>query len=123
MIGPLTCAGVASGVDLRTNTKARHAPVSCTEFPRRVAQFAGATAQSLDFPFRNARARNTKRAQAERSAGMGGKTVILKLNRQQLELLDRAIAQGAAPDRAALARLALRELAARRVAAAASPPK
>jgi hypothetical protein len=34
------------------------------------------------------------------------------LNRQQLELMDRTIAQGLAPDRAALLRLALREFGA-----------
>jgi Arc/MetJ-type ribon-helix-helix transcriptional regulator len=40
-------------------------------------------------------------------------TVIkLRLNQQQLELMDRTIAQGAAPDRVALVRLALREYAA-----------
>lgn len=45
---------------------------------------------------------------------MGGRTVILTLNQQQLELLDRTIGQGIAPDRAALVRLALRELALKR---------
>jgi Arc/MetJ-type ribon-helix-helix transcriptional regulator len=49
---------------------------------------------------------------------MSEKTVTLKLNQQQLELLDRTIAQGIAPDRAALVRLALREYAAKRDAAA-----
>lgn len=44
---------------------------------------------------------------------MTGETlVILKLNQQQLELVDRTIARGVAPDRAALIRLALREYAA-----------
>jgi metal-responsive CopG/Arc/MetJ family transcriptional regulator len=38
--------------------------------------------------------------------------VVLKLNQQQLELLDRTIAQGVAADRASLVRLALREYAA-----------
>jgi hypothetical protein len=38
--------------------------------------------------------------------------VILKLNQQQLELVDRTVARGVAPDRAALVRLALREYAA-----------
>ncbi len=38
--------------------------------------------------------------------------VTLKLNQQQLELVDRTIAGGAAPDRAALVRRALREYAA-----------
>jgi Arc/MetJ-type ribon-helix-helix transcriptional regulator len=42
--------------------------------------------------------------------------VILKLNQQQLELIDRTVAHGVAPDRAALVRLALREYAATRVA-------
>jgi metal-responsive CopG/Arc/MetJ family transcriptional regulator len=40
--------------------------------------------------------------------------VKLQLNQQQLELLDRTIAQGVAPDREALVRLALREYAAAR---------
>jgi hypothetical protein len=35
--------------------------------------------------------------------------VKLRLNQQQLELVDRTIAKGAAPDRVALVRLALRE--------------
>jgi Arc/MetJ-type ribon-helix-helix transcriptional regulator len=38
--------------------------------------------------------------------------VKLRLNQQQLELIDRTIAQGVAPDRASLVRLALREYAA-----------
>jgi hypothetical protein len=38
--------------------------------------------------------------------------VKLRLNQQQLELMDRTIAQGVAPDRIALVRLALREYAA-----------
>jgi Arc/MetJ-type ribon-helix-helix transcriptional regulator len=42
-------------------------------------------------------------------------TVIkLRLNQQQLELMDRTIARGVAPDRVALVRLALREYAAAR---------
>jgi hypothetical protein len=41
-----------------------------------------------------------------------GKIVTLQLNQQQLELLDRTIARGAAPDRIALIRRALREYAA-----------
>jgi metal-responsive CopG/Arc/MetJ family transcriptional regulator len=46
-------------------------------------------------------------------------TVIrLRLNQQQLELLDRTIAQGVAPDRVSLVRLALREYAAARKAEA-----
>lgn len=40
------------------------------------------------------------------------RTVVLRLNRQQLELLDRTIARGVAPDRESLIRLALREYAA-----------
>ena len=42
------------------------------------------------------------------------KTVTLKLNQQQLELIDRTIARGVAPDREALIKLALREYAAAR---------
>jgi Arc/MetJ-type ribon-helix-helix transcriptional regulator len=42
--------------------------------------------------------------------------VTLELNRQQLELLDRTVARGVAPDRASLVRLALAEHAARRAA-------
>lgn len=42
-----------------------------------------------------------------------GKRIILKLNQQQLELLDRTIAKGVAADRASLVRLALREYAER----------
>ena len=37
--------------------------------------------------------------------------IVLKLNQQQLELLDRTIAKGVAPDREALVRLALKEYA------------
>jgi hypothetical protein len=48
---------------------------------------------------------------------MSEKTVTLKLNQQQLELLDRTIAQGAAPDRVSLVRLALHEYAANRTTA------
>ncbi len=48
-------------------------------------------------------------------------TVIkLRLNQQQLELMDRTIAQGVAADRIALVRLALREYTAARQAAAAT---
>ncbi len=44
-------------------------------------------------------------------------TIIkLRLNQQQLELIDRTIAQGVAPDRASLVRLALREYATARKA-------
>ena len=42
----------------------------------------------------------------------GMQRVSVPLNRQQLELLDRTIARGVAPDRAALLKLALREHAA-----------
>jgi hypothetical protein len=44
--------------------------------------------------------------------------VKLRLNQQQLELMDRTIAQGVAADREALVRLALREYAAARKAEA-----
>jgi metal-responsive CopG/Arc/MetJ family transcriptional regulator len=44
---------------------------------------------------------------------MAERTVVVKLNQQQLELLDRTIAKGAAVDREALIRLALREYAER----------
>ena len=50
-------------------------------------------------------------------------TIIrLQLNQQQLELMDRTIAQGVAADRVALVRLALRESAAARPADAATEP-
>jgi Arc/MetJ-type ribon-helix-helix transcriptional regulator len=42
------------------------------------------------------------------------RTITLMLNQQQLALLDRTIAQGAAADRVDLVKLAIRELAARR---------
>ena len=42
---------------------------------------------------------------------MATRTVTLMLNQQQLALLDRTIAGGAAPDRVSLVKLALRELA------------
>jgi hypothetical protein len=48
--------------------------------------------------------------------------VTLKLNQQQLELMDRTIAQGVAPDRVSLVRLALREYAAARKAEAGKEP-
>ena len=38
--------------------------------------------------------------------------ITLRLNQQQLELIDRTIARGVAPDRVSLVRLALREYAA-----------
>ena len=43
---------------------------------------------------------------------MTSKVVTLRLNQQQLELMDRTIARGVAADRVALVRLALREYAA-----------
>lgn len=39
--------------------------------------------------------------------------IVLRLNQQQLELIDRTIAKGVAPDREALIRLALSEYGAR----------
>lgn len=47
---------------------------------------------------------------------MADTRVTVQLNQQQLELLDRTIAKGVAPGRAALIRLALREYAAKRAA-------
>ena len=47
----------------------------------------------------------------DRTRSTGDTVVTLKLNRQQLELLDRTIARGVAPDRVSLIRLALREYA------------
>ena len=50
-------------------------------------------------------------------------TVIkLRLNQQQLELMDRTIARGVAPDRVALVHLALREYAAARKAETQAKP-
>jgi hypothetical protein len=54
-----------------------------------------------------------------KEALMAETIVTLRLNQQQLELMDRTIAQGVAPDRVALVRLALREYAAARKAEAA----
>ena len=45
---------------------------------------------------------------------MDEQVVVLKLNQQQLELLDRTVARGVAPDRGSLVKLALREYAAQR---------
>lgn len=45
--------------------------------------------------------------------------VVLRLNQQQLELLDKTLASGAAPDRESLVRRALREYAANHAGAAA----
>ena len=50
---------------------------------------------------------------------MAEKTIVVRLNQQQLELIDRTIRSGEAPDRAALIRKALREQAAK--AAAGTP--
>lgn len=44
---------------------------------------------------------------------MPGRTIILKLNQQQLELIDRTIATGVAADRQSLVKLAIREQAGR----------
>lgn len=44
---------------------------------------------------------------------MPGRTIILKLNQQQLELIDRTIATGVAADRQSLVKLAIREQAER----------
>ena len=52
---------------------------------------------------------------------MPGKIVTLKLNQQQLELLDRTVARGAAPDCIALIRRALREYAAKHPRPKAAP--
>jgi hypothetical protein len=51
-------------------------------------------------------------------ACMAETVIKLRLNQQQLELLDRTIAQGVAADRVSLVRLALREYAAARGAEA-----
>jgi hypothetical protein len=51
---------------------------------------------------------------------MTEKIIKLRLNQQQLELMDRTIARGVAPDRVALVRLALHEYAATRKAEATS---
>ena len=53
---------------------------------------------------------------AERGPIMTNKVVTLRLNQQQLELMDRTIARGVAVDRVALVHLALREYAAARKA-------
>jgi len=47
---------------------------------------------------------------------MAENVIKLQLNQQQLELMDRTIARGVAPDRIALVHLALREYAAARQA-------
>jgi hypothetical protein len=53
---------------------------------------------------------------------MTEKVVTLRLNQQQLELMDRTIAKGVAEDRVALVHLALREYAAARKASSAAEP-
>jgi metal-responsive CopG/Arc/MetJ family transcriptional regulator len=50
---------------------------------------------------------------------MNDTVIKLRLNQQQLELMDRTIAQGVAPDRATLVKLALREYATARTTASA----
>jgi Arc/MetJ-type ribon-helix-helix transcriptional regulator len=57
---------------------------------------------------------------AEKGISMAETIVKLRLNQQQLELIDRTIAQGVAANREALVRLALREYAAARKADAAA---
>lgn len=54
---------------------------------------------------------------------MTTKRVVLKLNQQQLELVDRTVARGEAPDRAALVRRALRDLARKRGLVSAEPTR
>jgi len=49
---------------------------------------------------------------SDRTSSTNTVVVTLKLNKQQLALLDRTVARGVAPDRASLVRLALREYAA-----------
>jgi Arc/MetJ-type ribon-helix-helix transcriptional regulator len=53
---------------------------------------------------------------------MADAVITLRLNQQQLELMDRTIAQGVAADRVSLVRLALREYAAARMAEARGEP-
>ncbi|MBV8536841.1 MAG: ribbon-helix-helix protein, CopG family [Alphaproteobacteria bacterium] len=57
-----------------------------------------------------------------RPASNSTTTVTLELNQQQLELIDRTVARGVAPDRAALVRLALREYAAAHAAPRTATP-
>jgi hypothetical protein len=61
----------------------------------------------------------SSRITAKEDLYMAETVVKLRLNQQQLELMDRTIAQGVAPDRVSLVRLALREYAATRKADAA----
>jgi hypothetical protein len=49
--------------------------------------------------------------------------VAIPFNRQQLELLDRTVARGVAPDRVALLKLALREIGSRARAPAPLPER
>jgi hypothetical protein len=53
---------------------------------------------------------------------MAQNVIKLQLNQQQLELMDRTIARGVAPDRVELVRLALREYAAARRAETKAKP-
>ena len=53
---------------------------------------------------------------------MAENVIKLQLNQQQLELMDRTIARGIAPDRTALVRLAIREYAASRKAETSAKP-
>jgi hypothetical protein len=53
---------------------------------------------------------------------MAENVIKLQLNQQQLELMDRTIARGVSPDRAALVRLAIREYAAARKAETSAKP-
>ena len=53
---------------------------------------------------------------------MAENVIKLQLNQQQLELMDRTIARGVAPDRVALVRLAIREYAAARQAESRAKP-
>ena len=53
---------------------------------------------------------------------MADNVIKLQLNQQQLELMDRTIARGVAPDRIALVRLAIREYAAARQAETKAKP-
>ena len=53
---------------------------------------------------------------------MTEKVIKMQINQQQLELIDRTIAQGVASDRAALVRLAIREYAAARAAEITAKP-
>jgi hypothetical protein len=54
---------------------------------------------------------------------MADQVITLRLNQQQLELMDRTIARGVAADRVALVRLALREYAAAHQADANTEPQ